>query len=79
MNRPLAGVEDLGRDLLRSLRPELAARAILLPNAPSDFVTVNLTYVSDGDGVIPLVGMYRDKPFPDPVRHAKLQSLVVHR
>ena len=75
VNRPLAGVEDLGRDLLRSLRPELAARAILLPKAPSDFVTVNLTHVSDGDAVLPLVGMYRDERFPDPVQHAKLQSL----
>src|SRR5829696_983992 len=75
MNRPLAGVEDLRRDLLRSLRPELAARAVLLPKAPSDFVTVNLTYVRDGDGVLPLVGMYRDKRYPDPVQHAKLQSL----
>jgi hypothetical protein len=75
VNRPLAGVEDLGRDLLRSLRPELAARATLLPKAPSDFVTVNLTYVSDGDRVIPLVGMYRDERFPDPVQQAKLQSL----
>jgi Protein of unknown function (DUF3500) len=75
VNRPLAGVEDLGRDLVRSLRPELAARAILLPKAPSDFVTVNLTYVSDGDGVIPLIGMYRDERFPDPVQHARLQSL----
>ena len=76
MHRPLAGVEDLGRDLVRSLRPELAARAILLPKAPSDFVTVNLTYVSDGDGVIPLVGMYRDERFPDPVEQAKSQSLT---
>src|ERR671912_2220994 len=76
VNRPLAQVEDLGRDLVRSLRPELAAPAILLPKAPSDFVTVNLTYVSDGDGVIPLVGMYRDERFPDPVQHAKLQSLT---
>src|SRR4029450_101831 len=75
VNRPLAGVEDLGRDLLRSLRPELAARAILLPKAPSDFVTVNLTYVSDGDEVVPLVGMYRDEQFPDLVQQAKLQSL----
>jgi hypothetical protein len=75
VNRPLAGVEDLGGDLLRSLRPELATRAILLPKAPSNFVTVNLTYVSDGDGVIPLVGMYRDERFPDPVQHAKLRSL----
>ena len=75
VNRPLARVEDLGRDLLRSLRPELAARAILLQKAPSDFVTVNLTYVSDGNEVIPLVGMYRDERFPDPVKQAKLQPL----
>jgi Protein of unknown function (DUF3500) len=75
VNRPLARVEDLGRDLVRSLRPELASRAILLPKAPSDFITINLTYVTDGERVIPLVGMYRDERFPDPVQQAKLQSL----
>ena len=75
VNRPLARVEDLGRDLMRSLRPELTARAILLPKAPSDFVTVNLTYVTDGDGVFPLVGMYRAERFPDPVQQAQLKSL----
>jgi Protein of unknown function (DUF3500) len=76
VNRPLAPVEDLGRDLVRSLRPELAARAILLPIAPSDFVTINLTYVTDGDRTLPLVGMYRDERLPDPVQQAKLQSLA---
>jgi hypothetical protein len=75
VNRPLGRVEDLGRDLVRSLRPELANRAILLPNAPSDFVTINLTYVTDGDQVIPLAGMYRDERFPDPVEEAKRHSL----
>jgi Protein of unknown function (DUF3500) len=75
VNRPLATVEDLGRDLVRSLRPELAARAILLPNAPSDFVTINLTYVTDGNRVIPFAGMYRDERFPDPVEEAKVRSL----
>jgi hypothetical protein len=75
VNRPLAAVEDLGRDLLRSLPPELATRAILLPKAPADFVTVNLTYVSDGDNAIPLVGMYRDERFPDPVRQAQSRPL----
>src|SRR5215203_3722035 len=75
VNRPLARVEDLGRDLVRSLRPQLAARAILLPKAPYDFVTVNLTYVSDGDAVLPLVGMYREERFPDPIQQARLQSL----
>jgi hypothetical protein len=75
VNRPLAGVEDLSRALVRSLRPELAARAILLPNAPADFVTVNLTYLSDGGRAIPLVGMYRNERFPDPVEQAQRQSL----
>ena len=75
VNRPLGRVEDLGRDLVRSLGPELADRAILLPNAPSDFVTINLTYVTDGHQVIPLAGMYRDERFPDPVEEARLHSL----
>jgi Protein of unknown function (DUF3500) len=74
VNRPLGRVEDLGRDLVLSLRPELAARAILLPRAPSDFVTANRTYVSDGDRVIPLVDIWRDERFPDPVDQAKLQT-----
>jgi len=75
VNRPLGQVEDLGRNLVRSLRPELAARAILLPKAPSDFVTINLTYVTDGDRLIPFAGMYRDERFPDPLEEAKLKSL----
>jgi|ERR671913_1031148 hypothetical protein len=75
VNRPLARVEDLGRDLVRSLRPDLAARTILLPRAPSDFVTANRTLLADGDRVIPLVGVWRDERFPDPVEQAKLQKL----
>src|SRR5208282_5817943 len=34
--RPLAGPEDLARDLVRSLDPERAARATLLDRAPAD-------------------------------------------
>ncbi len=75
VNRPLARVEDLGRDLMRSLQPDLAARAMLLPKAPSDFVTANRTYVTDGDRVIPLAGIWRDERFPDPVEQAKLQAI----
>src|SRR5919107_5954475 len=74
-NRPLARVEDLARELVRSLAPELAARAVLLPKAPSDFVTANRTSVSDGDQVIPLAGIWRDERFPDPVEQARLQRL----
>jgi hypothetical protein len=75
VNRPLGRIEDLGRDLVRSLPPELATRAILLPNSPSDFVTINLTYVTDGKQVIPLAGMYRDERNLDPIEEAKLRPL----
>ena len=66
VNRPLARVEDLGRELVRSLPVELASRAVLLPRAPSDFVTVYLTMVNDGDCYIPLSGCWLDERFTDP-------------
>jgi hypothetical protein len=72
VNRPLARVEDLARELLRSLEPGLAAKAVLLPKAPSDIVTANRTHVSAGDRVIPLAGIWRNR-FRDPVEEAKLQ------
>ena len=75
VSRPLARVEDLARDLVRSLSPELARRAILSPKAPSDFVTANRTSLSPGDRVIPLAGIWRDASFRDPVEQAKLQAL----
>jgi hypothetical protein len=75
VNRPLARVEDLARDLVRALPPDLAARAILRPHAPSDLVTANRTLVSDGDRVIPLAGIWRDPRFPDDVEQDKLQRL----
>ncbi|SFP68992.1 DUF3500 domain-containing protein [Actinomadura madurae] len=39
--RPLGAAEDLARELVRSLRPELAARAVLLARPPNDIVTGN--------------------------------------
>jgi hypothetical protein len=75
VNRPLARVEDLARDLVRSLPPELAARAVLLPKAPSDLVTANRTVVSPGDRVVPLAGIWRDERFPDADEQAELQAL----
>ena len=75
VNRPLARVEDLARDLVRSLGPDAARRAILSPKAPSDFVTGNRTRVSAGDRVIPMIGIWRDEGFPDPAEQAKLQAL----
>ena len=73
VNRPLGRVEDLARDLVRSLPRELAARAVLLPKAPSDLVTANRTTVAPGDRVIPLAGIWRGA-FADPVEWAKLQA-----
>ena len=75
VNRPLGRVEDLAREIVRSLDADLAERAVLLPRAPSDVVTANRTLVADGDRVIPLAGIWRDERFPDPVEQAKLQRL----
>jgi hypothetical protein len=74
LNRPLARVEDLARELVRSLSPQLRQQAVLLPKAPADLVTANRTVISEGDQVIPLVGIWRDQRFPDPVEQGKLQS-----
>jgi Protein of unknown function (DUF3500) len=73
--RPLGRVEDLARDLVRSLGPGLAARAVLLPQAPSDLVTANRTRIAAGDRVVPLAGIWRDERFPDPVEQDRLQAL----
>lgn len=74
-NRPLGRVEDLARELVDSLSPDLRGRAVLLGKAPSDLVTANRTQVSDGDRVIPLAGIWRDERFPDDEEQAKLQAL----
>lgn len=64
-HRPLAGAEDLGRELVRSLaEPQLTA-ALLSPVAPSDIVTGNRPQVADGDGVLPLPLVFR-QPLAEP-------------
>ncbi|MEU7691998.1 DUF3500 domain-containing protein [Microbispora hainanensis] len=45
--RPLGAPEDLARELVRSLRPEAAERAILLPRPPYDVVAGNSPRVDD--------------------------------
>lgn len=72
-SRPLGAVEDLARDLVRSLPDDLAARALLLPRAPSDLVTGNRTRVATGDRVIPLVRLWRSR-FADPDEQQRLQA-----
>ena len=74
VNRPLGRVEDLARDLVRSLDPGHARRAILSPRAPSDFVTANRSTISEGDRVVPLVGIWRDERFQNPIEQTRLQA-----
>jgi uncharacterized protein DUF3500 len=45
--RPLGAGEDLARELVRSLGPELSARAVLLSRAPDDIVAANSPRVDD--------------------------------
>jgi hypothetical protein len=63
--RPLAGAEDLARELVRSLEPDQAARAVLLDRAPSDIVGANRSQLSEGDELIHLRDIWRGL-FADP-------------
>jgi hypothetical protein len=73
VNRPLARVEDLARELVRSLSPALARRAILAPRAPSDLVTANRSTIAEGDRVVPLSGIWRAR-FSDPAQQSALEA-----
>jgi hypothetical protein len=57
--RPLGGTEDLARELVRSLDPERAARAILLDRAPADIVGGNRSRLADGDQTMHLRDVWR--------------------
>ena len=57
--RPLGGAEDLARELVRSLDPGQAARAVLLDRAPSDIIGGNRAQLSDGDQMIHLRDIWR--------------------
>ncbi len=72
--RPLAAPQDLAGELVRALTPELAARAVLLPRAPSDIVGGNRTRVGEGNEVIPLAGVWRSR-FSDAAQQQRLQAL----
>ncbi|MEY4173915.1 MAG: hypothetical protein RI900_1080 [Actinomycetota bacterium] len=52
--RPLAGAEDLGRELVRSLDGGQLAVALLTPVAPVDLVGANRPVYGAGDGDLPL-------------------------
>lgn len=62
--RPLSQVEDLARELVRSLDGDLAARAILHPRAPSEIIGGNRPFVSAGDQMVRIPQTFR-APFTD--------------
>ncbi|RZT85902.1 uncharacterized protein DUF3500 [Pseudonocardia sediminis] len=72
--RPLGQVEDLARDIVRSLPADLASQAVLLDKAPPDLEAANRTTPKAGDRHIPLAGIWR-APFADPVEQAKLDKM----
>jgi hypothetical protein len=59
--RPLGAVEDLGRELVRSLDEELAARAVISPVPPVDVVTGNRSRVGEGDTAMRLPDVWRGR------------------
>lgn len=63
-HRPLAGVDDLGRELVRSLDPGQLAVAHISPVAPVDIVGVNRARLADGDRPLPLPLVWRGR-LPD--------------
>ena len=62
--RPLEGVEDLARELVRSLDPTQRSAAVVSPRAPTDLVLVNRAELADGDGPVPLREIWRGR-LPD--------------
>lgn len=74
VSRPLAMVEDLARDLVRSLPDALRERAVVLDRAVPDLVSSNRTHVAPGDRYRSLKDpdLWRDVPFPDEQEQAGL-------
>jgi hypothetical protein len=59
--RPLAGVEDLARELTRSLSVDQRLVAVVSERAPTDLVGGNRPSLSDGDQPIPLPQIWRKR------------------
>jgi hypothetical protein len=59
--RPLGAVEDLARELARSLSPEQASGAVLSTAPPPDLIGVNRSRLRDGDHTLPLPLLWRGR------------------
>ena len=57
--RPLAGTEDVARQLVRSLDAGQARQAIVLGRAPSDIIGGNRSQLADGDEMVQLRDIWR--------------------
>jgi hypothetical protein len=49
LNRPLAAIEDLGRELFRSFKDDKRSLALLSPEAPGDIISGNRSSLREGD------------------------------
>jgi hypothetical protein len=63
--RPLEGVEDLARDLVRSYDDGQRARAVVGPRAPTDLVLVNRSELHEGDAPVRLRDIWRGRLAPE--------------
>lgn len=63
--RPLAGAEDLARQLVRSLDAGQASHAVLLDRAPSDIIGGNRPQLADSDEMVHLPDLWRGR-FTEP-------------
>jgi hypothetical protein len=71
--RPCGALEDLGRQLVRSLNETQLAAAMLAAHAPPDIVTGNRPVLGDGLWVTSPAGLFRD---PDKVPRPVLDGLA---
>jgi len=61
LHRPLASVEDLGRELVRSLDETQSHSAILSSAPPADLIGVNRTALAEGDDTLGLPLLWRGR------------------
>jgi len=73
--RPLAAVEDLARELVRSLDADLSHEAVISPRAPLDLVSGNRTVTRPGDVPLTLADLWRD-PLPPQAHDAAVARTV---
>jgi Protein of unknown function (DUF3500) len=72
--RPLAGAEDLARELVRSLDRGQAGQAILLDRAPEDIVGGNRPQLADGDRMMYLGELWRGR-FTEPALAQRIAQM----